>query len=321
MILPRLASLNVTLAGLAILAVGAATYAASGSPHASLVIAPLALLALNLVAAVASNGVFRRDLPLMLFHSALLAIVVLAGVGRLTHFQGQAELAEGEVFEGQLTVVESGPLHRGALDRVRFVNDGFTIRYAPGLKRAETRNTLRVFDEAGGVTEQVIGDNEPLQAHGYRFYTSFNKGFSLIFRWFPRAGAAAERGTVNLPAYPANEHRQALEWKLPGNGPRVWTELQFDKPPLDPDAQTTFRKPDTHRVVLRIGDGRWEIEPGQQVRLEDGVLAYEGLTTWMGYTVFYDWTMPWLIAACFTAIAALGWHFARKFARTPWDAA
>jgi cytochrome c biogenesis protein ResB len=319
MSLARLASLNVTLAGLAMLAVGVAVYAAMPAPNAALVIGPLALLTLNLAAAIARNGTFRRDLPLMVFHCALLAIVVLAGIGRLTHFKAQVELTEGEVFDGQVSAVEAGPLHRGALDLVRFVNDGFTIRYAPGLKRAETRNNIRVFDERGGVTQLVIGDNEPLRAHGYRFYTSFNKGFSLIFRWFPRAGGMAERGTVNLPAYPTNEHRQALEWKLPANGPRVWTQLQFDKPPLDPDAQTTFRKPDSHRVVLRIADARWEVEPGQQVTLEEGVLAYEGLTTWMGYTVFYDWTMPWLIAACLTAIAALAWHFGRKFVRTPWD--
>ena len=320
MSLARLASLNVTLAGLASLAVGVAVYAASATPHATLVVGPLVILTVNLAAAIGSNGVFRRDLPLMVFHCALLAIVALAAAGRLTHFKGHAELAEGEVFDGQLTVDEKGALHRGALDRVRFVNDGFTIRYAPGLKRAETRNAIRVFDEAGGVRALVIGDNEPLQAHGYRFYTSFNKGFSLIFRWFPRDGGVAERGTVNLPAYPTHEHRQALEWKLPGNGPRVWTELQFDKPPLDPDVETTFRKPESHRVVLRIADRRWELEPGHQVRIDDGMLAYEGLTTWMGYTVFYDWTLPWLIAACITAVAALGWHFARKFARTPWDA-
>ncbi|HET9576796.1 MAG TPA: cytochrome c biogenesis protein ResB [Usitatibacter sp.] len=319
MTLQRLASLNLTLAGLATLAAGAAIYAASATPHAALVIGPLALLTANLAAAVATNGVFRRDLPLMVFHCALLAVVVLAAVGRLTHFKGHVELAEGEVFDGQVTVDEAGALHRGALDRVRFVNDGFTIRYAAGLKRAETRNTIRVFDAEGGITQRVIGDNEPLQSQGYRFYTTFNKGFSLVFRWFPRGGGAPDRGTVNLPSYPANEHRQALEWKLPGSGPRLWTQLQFDKPPLDPDADTSFRKPEAHRVVLRIGQERWEIEPGQQVSLAQGVLAYEGLTTWMGYTVFYDWTMPWLIAACLTAIAALGWHFARKFMRTPWD--
>jgi cytochrome c biogenesis protein ResB len=316
----RLASTNLTLAGLAMLAVGVAIYAASMAPSSALVIVPLGLLLANLAAAIATNRVFRADLPLMLFHVALLAIVALAGIGRLTHFKGQVELAEGEVFEGEVADVEAGPLHRSALDRVRFVNDGFTIRYAAGLKRADTRNSVRVFDANGGVTALVIGDNEPLQALGYRFYTSPNKGFSLVFRWFPRAGPA-EHGTVNLPAYPANEHRQALDWRLPAMGPRIWTQLQFDKPPLDPDADTTFRKPERHTVIVRIGDSRWELEPGQNVTLPEGVLAYEGLTTWMGYTVFYDWTMPWLIAACVLAVAALAWHFGRKFAAAPWDAA
>ncbi|HWH40517.1 MAG TPA: cytochrome c biogenesis protein ResB [Usitatibacter sp.] len=318
--LERLASLNLTLAGLLTLAVSVAVYAASKVPSPALVVAPLALLLVNLLAAVATNRVFRANLPLMLFHCALLAIVALAAAGRLTQFKGQVELAEGEVFEGDVGEVEAGPLHRNALDRVRFVNDGFTIRYAAGLKRAETRNAIRIFDAQGGVTPLVIGDTEPLRAYGYRFYTSPNKGFSLVFRWFPRNGSAV-RGTVNLPAYPANEHRQALEWGLPAGGPRIWTQLQFDKPPLDADADTSFRKPGQHRVVLRVGERRWELAPGEQVTLDGGVLAYEGLSTWMGYTVFSDWTMPWLIAACILAVASLGWHFGRRFAATPWDAA
>jgi cytochrome c biogenesis protein len=40
----------------------------------------------------------------------------------------------------------------------------------------------------------------------------------------------------------------------------------------------------------------------------------------MGYSVFYDWTMPWLLAACTLAVLALGWHFWSKFSVRPWQA-
>lgn len=319
MILRRLASVRFTLAAIGLLAAGVSRFAFAEGGSRAWVAVPLALLALNLGAAVLANPKFRREVPLLVFHLALLAIVALAAAGQLTYLKGRLELAQGEVFGGQLTHADAGPLHAGSVGRIRFVNDGFSIRYAPGLKRAETRNPVRVFDEAGGVASQVIGDNEPLQVDGYRFYTSFNKGFSLVFSWHP-GGGVPERGTVNLPAYPLHEYRQALEWPLPGGAGNVWTMLHFDQPPLDTAGEAWFRTPETHHVVMRRGDDRWELRPGTQIAFKRGVLTYEGLTTWMGYNVFYDWTLPWLLAACATAVAALAWHFARKFARQPWDA-
>lgn len=317
--LQRLASLRLTLAILAALAAGVAVYAAVEAASALWVSVPLLALAANLCAAIVARPAFRRNGPLLAFHLALLAVVALAAVGRLTYLKGQLELTQGEVFGGQLSAERAGPLHSGSLQQVRFVNDGFTIRYAPGLKRAETRNPVRVFEHDGQVRNLVIGDTEPLILEGYRFYTSHNKGFSLVFRWYPRAGTP-ERGTVNLPSYPIHEHRQALEWQVPGGGPAVWTQLHFEKPPLDARTESWFRTPDSHHVVLRLDDARWELRPGQQVRFDAGDLVYEGVTTWMGYQVFYDWTIPWMLAACLTAVLALGWHFARQFTRQPWNA-
>jgi cytochrome c biogenesis protein len=315
----RIASPRATLAGLVILALGAVVHGTLREASAAWVVVPLLALAANLAAAIACNPAFRRDGPLLAFHLALLAVLLLAAIGRLTYLRGQVELAEGEIFAGQLTSVDAGPLHANALGDVRFVNDGFSTRYAAGLKRAETRNRLRVFGGEREAREQVIGDNEPLRLAGYRFYTSFNKGYSLVFQWFPASGVAPQRGTVNLPAYPAHEAEQALEWKLPG-GPALWTQLEFDQPPLDAARETWFRKPDAHRVVVRVAEQRWELGPGGQARLAGGTLVYEGLTTWMGYNVFYDWTLPWLLAACVAAAAALGWHLARRFTRVAWDA-
>ena len=53
--------------------------------------------------------------------------------------------------------------------------------------------------------------------------------------------------------------------------------------------------------------------------LDEGILVYEGLTTWMGYKVFYDPTLPWLLAAALVAIAALGAFFWRRFGRADRD--
>ena len=315
----RIASLRLTLAALAALGAGVLASYAGAIDGTWGIAAPLALLAANLGAAVLTNAAFRRQAPLLVFHLALLAIVLLAAAGRLTYLKGRVELSTGETFAGELTQSERGPLHASRLARAAFTNEGFTIGYSAGIRRDETRNAVAWTDAGGGVGRAVIGDQQPLVLVGYRFYTSPNKGYAPVFAWQPKGGPA-RLGTIHLPAYPAHEYRQALEWTLPGSDVSVWTMLAFDDVILDPQRPSQFRLPERHTLIVRIGDERRVMTPGERLELPQGTLVYEGLTTWMGYTVFYDWTLPWLLAACVLAVASLAWHFWRKFAAQPWDA-
>jgi cytochrome c biogenesis protein len=316
--LERLASLKVTLVVLVMLAVGVVIAYQSAVRATWSLVLPLSLIALNLGAAVATNRVFRRQTSLLVFHLALIAIILLVAAGRLTYLKGQLELAEGEEFAGDLVTQDAGPFHWWRLDRIRLANDGFTIEYAAGVKRGPTRNRLRYSLDDGPMQHAVIGDNEPLVLHGYRFYTSFNKGFAPAFLWHPKRGEA-QLGTVHLPAYPMHEYRQAREWTLPGTSTAVWTQLQFDEVILDPDKPSSFRLPQVHTLVLRVGELRAELRPGESIELPDGRLEYRGLRAWMGYTVFSDWTISWLLAASALAVASLAAHFWRKFAARPWN--
>jgi len=211
----RLGSTRLTLFILAALAAGVVA-AYQSEPRASWpIVVPLAAAALNLFAAIVSNGVFRWKLPLLMFHLCLLALVVLIACGRLTYLKGRLELTDGATFSGELSAVETGPWHAGRLRDVRFVNQGFRIDHAPGVRRGPTRNTISYRDDAGHPAQALIGDQTPLVVHGYRFYTSFNKGFAPTFAWQPRGARAAQIGSVHLPAYPLHEYRQARAWRLP----------------------------------------------------------------------------------------------------------
>ncbi|MHB0986185.1 MAG: cytochrome c biogenesis protein ResB [Sulfuricella sp.] len=315
-----LASLKLTLAALVFFAAGILV-AYLGEEHTTLaLVLPLLLLSLNLIAAVLTNPAFRRSGALLLFHMALIAIVLLVTAGRLTYLKGHVELSEGESFDGQLTASEAGPWHQSGLDRVHFTNDGFSIEYAPGIQRGKTRNAVQYTDARGKEQHAEIGDQTPLVLEGYRFYTSSNKGFAPAFLWTPAAGREPVLGTVHLPSYPVNEGWQARAWQLPGTGIQLWTMLKFDEIILDPNAASEFRLPHRHKVIVRIGGQRHELLPGQAISLPGGGrLVYDGLRTWMGYTVFYDWTIHWLLAASVIAVGALGWHFWRKFAAQPWN--
>jgi cytochrome c biogenesis protein len=319
-LLRPLASLKVTAACLALLLAGVigAYFAHAGAAWALAL--PLSLCAVNLGAAIVTNPLFRRQGALLCFHLALLAVVVLVAVGRLTYLKGTLELSQGEWFDGHLTEQDAGPFHRDRLSRVHFVNEGFDIAYDPGIKRGPTHNRVRWTDTDGTSGSGLIGDHHPLVLQGYRFYTSFNKGFALVFRWHPANGGAPVSGTVHLPAYPLHESKQALAWSPPGSGVSLWTMLQIDETVLDPARASTFHVPERHHVVVRMGADRHELRPGGQLPLPQGTLVYTGLSTWMGYAVFYDATIPWLLAAAALAVGSLALYLVRRYAARPWTA-
>ena len=317
-LLVRCASTRLTVALLVLLAAGVIGGYAHEPIAAVGVTFPLALLTLNLAAAAAIRPVFRSQAPLLVAHLALAALVLLAGFGRLSALQARAELTQGLAFDGQLLDVQAGPLHRPRLQQAAFTNEGFEIEYAPGLKRGRTRNAVRWTDAQGRVRRAVIGDHEPLVLAGYRFYTTPNKGYAPVFTW--RTGAGDVQGAVHLPSYPVHRLRQARAWTLP-DGTAVWVMLKTEETVIDPDKPAAFALPRDRDVVLRVGEERFELAPGDRIALPGGTLIYEGLRTWMGYRVYYDPTLPWLLAASVLAALALAVHFALKFRRQPWRSA
>jgi hypothetical protein len=313
-----LASLKFTPFGLALL--GTASVAVYKFDHSATpwLAAPLLLLALNLIAAVATNGVFRRNTPLLMFHLALIALVLLAATGRLTYLKGEAELTQGAAFDG-LKDIEAGPFHWGQLDKLRFVNDGFEISYKAGPVLDRNVNRVRWHNERGQELAGEIEDNLPLILFGYRIYPTSNKGFAPLFVWQPLNGAQV-LGAVHLPSFPVNATAQAQTWRPKGSQADFWVTLNVDPNLIPSDRPSRFRLPADQTLVLRHLDVRYEMKPGDRLALPDGTLEYRELRTWMGYRLFYDWTIPWMLAACAVAVLSMAWHFWRKFASTPWNA-
>lgn len=319
-ILHRLASLRLTAVLMVMFCAGILIAYFGNLPFSPVISACLGILAMNLMAMIATNPRFRQQRPLFVFHLALLAIILLVALGRMIYLKGEAELVEGLEFDGQLVSMEAGPWHPWRLDQTKFINHGFSVAYAPGLKRLETRNKVSWIDVSGDRREAEIGDDKPLILEGYRFYTTWNKGFSLLFEWIPDGGEAGV-GSVNLPSYPANSLKQAQQWSLPGLKEPLWSMLQFDGDLIPPDQEGYFRLPNDYRVVVRYGDQRWELVPGesQAIALPGGTLRYLELRSWMGYMLTWDATIPWLLAASTVAVLALAWHFWAQFSRRPWN--
>ena len=314
-----LASLKLTLAIIVVLVAGIGIIYFSHVRYVWALALPFTAFAVNLAAAVATNPVFRRQTALLVFHLALITIVLLIALGRLTYFKGHTELVEGEEFSGSMVYEESGPWHPRRLNNMLFRNDGFTISYASGMKRGVTRNQVTWTLPDGRPTQSVIGDQYPLLLAGYRIYATANKGFAPVFLWRPDGGQE-QVGAVHLPTYPRMQYKQAIEWQPPGSQIKLWIMLPIDQVLLPTDQPSEFRLPTERQLVVRMGQERHTLKPGASIRLPEGELTYMELRKWMGYDISYDFTLPWLLAAGILAVGSMALHFWLKFSTKPWNA-
>jgi cytochrome c biogenesis protein len=275
---------------------------------------PFTVFTLNLVAAIIARPALRTNVPLLLFHVALLVLVLLFGIARLTYFDGATAITAGVAFENDLARDDRGPLHRDRLDEVRFANAGFTENFPQRGRYLATYNRVRWWDEHGNSHLAEIGDDRPLLIAGYRIYTSRNRGFSPTLLWQPAGGERA-LGTVQLVDTQMGDFAPVNKWRIPA-GPEVWAMVDMregDKPAPGARRANLGAGQVDHALVLRIDDQRHELRPGESLTLPDGVLTYVRLDSWMSYRIIHDPTKPWLVATVLVAIASLVWFYVRRF--------
>src|SRR3569623_1251316 len=154
-----LASLRLTLVGMLLLAIGAAlSYNNPATTPVWVLVVPMALLAVNLLAAIITNPRINRRGGLLTFHLALLGVVILAAIGRLTHLEAHIELLQDTAFSSKDIFDDSrGPLHRGKLDEISFVQGPYTVDYAAGMMRGLTHSQVRLPAGQGGWETRVLG--------------------------------------------------------------------------------------------------------------------------------------------------------------------
>jgi len=312
-LLQALASPRLTVAFFVLMAAAALGAAYFPDRITALVVTPLLLLLVNVGAALVTNARFRADLPLLLFHLALLAFLALLVAARLCYFDGGVKLSAGAVFNGDYVSIKQGPLHGDAPARLRFANDGLIEHAAPGGFPI-TYNQVRWWDAAGLPHMAEIGNDRPLLLDGYRIYATNFRGFEPVFDWQPHAGAN-EMGTVQLPYTFAGDFPEGTSVMLPG-GTEAWVQLMsaenMEMEGLRDNLGVQTLK---HQLILRVQDQRYEMRPGSTVDLPGGRLTYAELNTWMGYRVTYDPTPPWLAASVLVGVVSLLWFYARLWRR------
>jgi len=317
-IIRAIASLKLTLVGFVLLGIGAAlSYDNLLDSTAWVIVIPLAVLAINLLAAIFTNSRINSQPGLLVFHLVLLGLVILVAIRRLTYLDGHVEIVESQPFEpSEITEEFKGPLHAGLLDNVHFIQGPYTVDYEPGVRRGLTFSQVFIPDAQGNLVKKVIGDDRPLVLEGFRLYTTFNKGFTVLLTWIPDQGVPVT-GTVNMPSYPLFDYKQGNTWTPPNSQEiKFWLQLQTGMK-LD-EAWRLDGRNASGVLVVSQDKQRIELQPGDTIPMHGGKLRYDKLLTWMGYKIFYNPTIKWLFFVSLVSVFGMSWHYWQKMASRPW---
>ena len=314
-VLARLASPKLTVLTFLWLAAGALWIAEGGdATHAML--GPLVLLTVNLCAALVVVPKLKSDPFLLVFHLALLALLALVTVARLTYMEGQVTLTRGVPFDGQYEKIEFGPWHGEHWARLRFTNDRVVDEFPANGDEYRTYNRVRWRDPSGTAREADIGDDRVLEIEGYRIYARY-RGFAPLLLWEHPDGAI-EYVSVQLGRIEPDGWHGGKTWQLPG-GPEVWMGLdhRFERPARGATLIDLGSAQIASPLVVRIGDERNSLAPGATLRFPSGgALTYVRLDAWMSYRIAYQALTPWMVAACLMAAASLIGFYSRRVFRS-----
>lgn len=294
-----------------LIAAGALWIAEGGGSPTTAMVVPLSLLVVNLSAAVLTHPRFRTDLPLLVFHLALVAFVGLLLAARMTYVDGMVPVTRGAVFNGAMVQVEHGPWHGDGLQKLRFSNEGFVDEYPANGNAYLTYNKVRWWDADGRAHLAEIGDDRPLVIDGYRIYAN-RKGLAPRMLW-KRDSGEIEFASMQFGSLEPDGWYAGNAWALPG-GPEIWLGMQHEfERPLPGARRVDLGAADIDTpLVVRVGDARHELHTGQALTLPDGTLTYVRLDAWMGYRIVYDPTTDWLMGTAALAVFSLIWFYLQR---------
>ena len=287
---------------------------------------------------------YLRESGNIVFHLALVGLLVAVAVGQLFHYRGQAIVVEGRGFANSVTdydtFVAGTAFDPGTLVPFTLTLDEFGAEFAPDTRPRDFRAdvTVREPGVAGGAPQEAtIRVNHPLAVGGAKVYLQGN-GYApdLVVRdaagevafagpvpFLPEDGVYTSRGVVKVPDVSTGEQIGIVGYLLPSavvtpDGARsvhpdpaapllVLTVWRGDLG-LDTGVPQNVYELDTARMTQVLeADGTpttFFVEPGATVELPGGL----GELTWQGLPRFVALDLrhdPALGAVLGFAVAAL----------------
>lgn len=158
------------------------------------------------VLTVAAETGYGRETGNIVFHLALVGVLIAMAWGQLVHYRGQALVVEGDSFVNSpvdYDSFDSGSLFADEdLDAFRFTLDSFESEFTLDARARGFRAEVTVTEPGGGSTPEVIEVNHPLDISGARVYLTGN-GYAPDLSVTDSDGEVAFSGPV--PFMPQDE--------------------------------------------------------------------------------------------------------------------
>ena len=271
------------------------------------------LLLINLVFAILVREKIKNNPFLLLFHMALLLMLLAVGVSRLTYFKGWVEISLDMPITEPTGVISKGPWHPNAFKKTRVALLDFEANYGSDGRYQSIRSLLQV-----GNSQQptLIADSQTADILGYQFTQSSNIGFALSFVWMATDGTLVQ-GVSHFPSQTAYPETQGIDLQLPGVEKSIWIGLDIVSKRQD-FFTPEFHVPEDYSYTVMSTSGPQMVTPNSAVSLPEGQLMLNGLVPWIGYDLYYDPSIYFLLFTSLIGVCALAIFLWQRQVKTSW---
>jgi len=295
------------------------------------------------VRALAAERGHLRESGNILFHLALVGLLVSVASGQLLHYRGQAIVVEGRGFANSPSdydTFETGSGFRAAsLVPFSLTLDRFTAEFDARSRPTDFRAAVTLRERGVADRTDVIEVNTPLDAGGAKVYlqgngyapevtvhdADRNVAFAGAVPFLPKDAAYRSEGVIKVPDVTSGDQLGLAGSLLPtavaadggffsafpqpGN-PALVLQVWRGDLGLDTGIPQNVYQLDTAAMTQVTGaDGAPVtviVKPGETVDLPDGLgtLTFDALPRFAAFDLRYDPSLPW--AAGFAAAALVG---------------
>lgn len=283
---------------------------------------------------------YLRETGNIVFHLALLGLLVSIAAGQLLHYRGQALVVEGRGFANSVTdydtFVGGTAFDPGSLVPFTVRLDAFTAEFTADARPRDFRAEVTVTEPGADAEQAVIRVNHPLTVGGARVYLQGNGyapeveirdaagevAFAGAVPFLPEDDVYTSRGVIKVPDVSTGDQIGLVGYLLPSAVVTPAGAASVHPDPRDPVLvlavwrgdlgldtgvpQNVYRL-DTARMTQVVDDGTPAtivVRPGETVELPDGL----GTFTWRALPRFVALDLrhdPALGAILGFAVAAL----------------
>lgn len=296
------------------------------------------------VAVVAERG-YLRESGNIVFHLALVGLLVAVALGHLLSYQGQAIVVVGRGFANSVLSYDtfrSGPWFTpDSLEPFSFTVDSFDSTFDEKAAARDFAANVTVTDPRGGTSDAQIKVNHPLEVDGAKVYLSGNgyaplltvrNGagavvFSSAVPFIPQDSVYTSRGVVKVPDTGAgNPQLGFVGYLMPTASveggvlrslypqplaPMLALSVYQGDLSLDSGVPQSVYQLDETKMTQPVGDDGLPLtiylKPGETVTLPDGLgtVTFDDLPRFVGLDLRYDPTTEWVLIFALLAMGGL----------------